>query len=76
MFDLLKNKTNDKSIFKYIRNRSQNNIIKLNLSLKKVYWTDIYSCSNINIAFNHFIKKFTKFYYICCHLKKVKISFI
>ena len=29
-FDLLKNKTNNKPIFKYIRNHSQNNIIKLN----------------------------------------------
>ena len=72
IFDLLKNKTNDTPIFKYIRNHSQNNILKLNLSLQKVDWTDIYSCSNINIAFNHFIKIFTKFYNICCPLKKIK----
>ena len=42
MFDLLKKKTNDKPIFKYIRNYSQKNIIKLNLSFKKIDWTDIY----------------------------------
>ena len=72
MFDLLNNKTNDTPIFKYIRNHSQNNFFKLNLSLQKVDWTDFYSCSNINIAFNHFIKFFTKFYNICCPLKKIK----
>ena len=74
IFDLLKNKTfnNDTPIFKYIRNHSQNNILKLNLSLQKIDRTDIYSCSNINIDFNHFINIFTKFYNICCPLKKIK----
>ena len=60
IFYLLKNNTNDTTIFKFIRNHSQNNILKLNLFLQKVDWTDIYSCSNINIAFNHFINIFTK----------------
>ena len=55
IFDLIKNKTNNTQIFKYIRYHSQHNIIKLNLSLNKFYcspWTTIYLCYNINIYFS------------------------
>ena len=60
--------------FVSFRDKNTANIKKFHELLQSTDWTNIYNVSNVNTAYSCFLNKYSKIFYTCFPIKKIKVS--
>ena len=60
--------------FVSLRDKNTANIKKFHELLQSTDWTNIYNVTNVNTAYSCFLKKYSKIFYTCFPIKKIKAS--
>ena len=61
-----------KESYAFKRVVNEGNLVALNQAVATVDWLAVYQSNNANSAYNHFVKKYTETFDLCCPLKKQK----